>query len=357
LFFTIPSDGTVTASVEWTATAGNHTIYAVIEDLSTYEKAIASLPVSVGENIPSILILTTGDTNIYRFEPGQERTISVEVTCYLETVENVHLVVLDDQNLTIDLTVTPPRTMTDGETIKFYLRVKAPQLPEGVEKLEKDIVIQVVGDNGIFSNSEELDIVISESAISYLNPIVLTGAVAMGSVATVGAAAVAARRNENWKYLLLLLFAVPLYTRIHGKKTLDNFVRGQVYGHIQSQPGTHFNDIRKTLKLGNGNLAYHLRKLEKEGFIYSRRDKRYRRFYPVGVEVPEENGIILSKTQENILDFIEQHPQADQKEMAKELKESQQTISYNLNVLVREGFLREEKIRGTKHYEIMEENT
>jgi predicted transcriptional regulator len=178
-----------------------------------------------------------------------------------------------------------------------------------------------------------------------------------GSITSVGVAAFAAKVNENWKFLLLSLFGIPLYSRIHGKKTLENFVRGQVYGHIQSQPGTHFNDIRKTLKLGNGNLAYHLKKLEKEGFIYSRKDRRYRRFYPVGVEVPEEDGIILSKTQENILDFIEQHPQIGQKEIAKELKESQQTISYNLNVLVREGFLREEKIRGTKHYEITEENT
>ncbi|UCG69916.1 MAG: MarR family transcriptional regulator, partial [Thermoplasmata archaeon] len=98
-------------------------------------------------------------------------------------------------------------------------------------------------------------------------------------------------------------------------------------------------------------------KLEKEGFIFSKRDKRYRRFYPVGVEVPEGNGIKLSKTQENILDFIERHPRTSQKEMTKEIKESQQTISYNINVLVREGFLKEEKIKGTKRYEILDENT
>ncbi len=71
LFFIIPSDGTVTANVEWTATAGDHTIYAVVEDLSTHEKAIASLHVSVGENIPSVLVLKTGDTNIYLFDPVQ----------------------------------------------------------------------------------------------------------------------------------------------------------------------------------------------------------------------------------------------------------------------------------------------
>jgi outer membrane protein assembly factor BamB/DNA-binding MarR family transcriptional regulator len=354
---TILSDSSDSVSQSWVATAGNHTLYVIVEDLATGEEVTAFLPITVGENIQPILVLTTGDINIYRFEPGQERTISVEVTCYRQDVNNVRLVVLDDQNLTIDNTITPSITMTNGQTTKFYLRIKAPQLPDGVEKLEKDILIQAVGDNGIFSNAEELDIVVSVSAISLFDPFFVMGAVATGSLATLGAAAAASRRDENWKYLLLLTFAVPLYTRIHGKKTLDNFVRGQVYGHIQSKPGTHFNDIKKTLKVGNGNLAYHLRKLEKEGFIKSSRDKRYRRFYPVGIEVVEDDGIKLSQTQESILDYIEQHPKANQKEIAKELKESQQTISYNLNVLVREGFLTEEKFKGTKRYEIIEENT
>ncbi len=193
--------------------------------------------------------------------------------------------------------------------------------------------------------------------LGLFNPATIPGALVGGTITSVGAAAIIAKINENWKFLLLSLFGIPLYSRIHGKKTLDNFVRGQVYGHIQSKPGTHFNEIRKTLRLGNGNLAYHLRKLEKEGFIISKRDKRFRRFYPVGVEVPEEDGIKLSKTQENILDFIERHPKSNQKEIAKELKESQQTISYNINVLVREGFLKEEKIEGTKTYEIFDGNT
>jgi outer membrane protein assembly factor BamB/DNA-binding MarR family transcriptional regulator len=354
---TVPSDGTTIIDADWIAVDGSHTLYVIAEDTTTGEETTAYLEIEVGDNIQPILVLTTGDINVYRFEPGEERTISVEVTCYLQNVENIRLVVLDGQNLTIDHTITPPRKMGDGDTVKFYLRIRAPELPDGQDKLEKDILIQVVGDDGVYSNAEELDIVVAESAVSLFSPIFIAGAVAMGSVATLGAAAAASRRNENWKYLLLITLAVPLFTRIKGKKTLDNFVRGQVFGHIQSKPGTHFNDIRKTLKLGNGNLAYHLRKLEKEGFVHSTRDKRYRRFYPIGVDVPEETGITLSKTQDSILDFVEQHPKASQKTIAENLKESQQTVSYNLNVLVREGFLIEEKFKGIKKYTILEENT
>jgi parallel beta-helix repeat protein len=207
------------------------------------------------------------------------------------------------------------------------------------------------GESDLFNNDN------GKNNLDLFNPTIIPGVLVGGTITSLGAAAIIAKINENWKFLLLSLFGVPLYSRIHGKKTLDNFVRGQVYGHIQSKPGTHFNEIRKTLKLGNGNLAYHLRKLEKEGFITSKRDKRNRRFYPVGVEVPEEDGIKLSKTQENILDYIERHPKSSQKDIARKIKESQQTISYNINVLVREGFLKEEKINGTKRYEIFDENT
>jgi hypothetical protein len=264
----IGPDSFLIYSQSWTAITGNHTLYVVIEHNETTETLTSSFQLQVlDETLPS-LVLSLGDLNIYRFEPGEERTIFVEVTCYNKALNGVHLIVLDDQNLTIDSTVTPPRNMLEGETTKFYLRIRAPQLPEGKDKMEWDITIQAIGDGEIASNSEELDIVVSKDALSFFNPVILAGAVATGSLATLGAAAAASRRNENWKYLLLLSFAVPLlYTRIHGKKTLDNFVRGQVFGHIQSQPGTHFNDIKKTLQLGNGNLAYHLQKLEKEGFI------------------------------------------------------------------------------------------
>jgi DNA-binding MarR family transcriptional regulator len=197
-----------------------------------------------------------------------------------------------------------------------------------------------------------------EEVLSFINSPIAVGAAATGTLATIGAVAlILARWNENIKLSLLSLFALPLYTRIHGKETLDNFTRGQIFGHIESKPGMHFNEIKRKLKIGNGNLAYHLKKLEEEGYIVSKRKKRYRYFYPAGAEVPDEDGIILNKTQQSILDFAEQHPHFSQGEIMETLNESQQTISYNVNILVREGYLKEEKIDGVKRYMIEDEDT
>jgi DNA-binding MarR family transcriptional regulator len=341
-----------TLSQKWTASSGNHTIFAVVESRTTGERAIAQLPVTVGGYIDPLLVISTTDLNIYRFEPGQERTISIPVYCYQNTVENVRLVILDSQNLTINASIVPPITMNpDKGEYSIPISIIAPQLPEGVDKLEIEIKIQVVGDGGIYSNEEELDIVISESAVEFLDYTVIVGTAAIGSASLLGAGtAVAASRNENWKYLLFGLFAVPLYTKIKHNETLDNFVRGQVYGHVRSKPGTHLNEIRRTLKVGNGHLIYHLSVLEREDFIRSKKDGRMKRFYPTKMKIPEETGIKLSSTQQNILDYLETHPFSDQTRIVRGIGKSQQVVSYNLNTLIRTNLILEEKRRGKKVY-------
>ncbi len=159
------------ARIEWTPSSdGMQNITASVDCGLDYKADTETVTITVGGTGYPILVLDTGDMNIYRFEPGEERTISVDVTCYQTTVNNVHLVCLDDQNLSVDTTITPPRTMTDGETIVFYLMVQAPEQERG-DNTEFDIVIQAIGDEA-YSNAEELDIVITDNALSFLGLIV-----------------------------------------------------------------------------------------------------------------------------------------------------------------------------------------
>ncbi|MBI5000810.1 MAG: helix-turn-helix domain-containing protein [Euryarchaeota archaeon] len=149
--------------------------------------------------------------------------------------------------------------------------------------------------------------------------------------------------TEVGKYgLMRLLF--PLYTRVRKEEVLDHFVRGQIYGFIVANPGNHYNAIRLALSLNNGTLAHHLRTLEMQGFVKSRRDGTFKRFYPVNVMIPQEGGIKLSEMQLEILDLIRQTgvDGATQKFIADILGISQQTASYNLKVLERSGAVRME---------------
>ncbi|UCE38213.1 MAG: hypothetical protein JSW00_02960 [Thermoplasmata archaeon] len=262
-YITVPIEGSQPAKITYMAADGTHTIFVVVQT-NGFPNASASRNLTFGQNVQSILVLSTGDTNIFKFEPGQEQIITVEVTCYLQTVTNVHLVVLDDQNVTINASIIPARTMMDGETVQFDLRIKAPGLPEGVKKLEKVIVIQAVGEGGIFSNAEKLDIVVTKSTTSSQDPTLIIVAVVLVIIAVLGAVAVAKRRNKHQ--------------------------------------------------------------------------------------------IKLSRTQENILDYIKEHPKSSQEDTAEALKESQQAVNNDIDFLVREGFLSEEEDSGIKRYEILNEN-
>ena len=172
---------------------------------------------------------------------------------------------------------------------------------------------------------------------------------------------------EPSKYKLLSLFAVPLYVKRNHDKTLENFVRGQIFGFIQANPGTHYNYIKRALDLNNGTIAYHLNVLEQDEFIYSKTDRLYRRFYPKDPRIPPVNGngngddigidpgnrgnmdfqythVQLNPTQDKIIMIIQQSPGMTQKEIANVLGISTQVVNYNINTMAQLGLVKLERV-------------
>jgi predicted transcriptional regulator len=161
--------------------------------------------------------------------------------------------------------------------------------------------------------------------------------------------------TEFGKYGLLKLFFLPLYTRIKRERTLDHFLRGQVYEYIRLNQGAHYTSIKKHIGVNNGALTYHLQTLERQRFIKSKRDGRLKRFYPMGVKIQQEEGIQLSELQTSIIDTIRQMPGITQKEIAGMLNTSHQVVGYNINHLAHNKIIRTEKEgRKVRYYLISE---
>ncbi|MEE9116447.1 MAG: winged helix-turn-helix transcriptional regulator [Thermoplasmata archaeon] len=156
-------------------------------------------------------------------------------------------------------------------------------------------------------------------------------------------ASMAVASTESAGFSLFNIFAFPLYTRIKKDEVLDHFVRGQIYGYIVSNPGKHYNSIREKLQVTNGTLSYHLRTLEVQGFIKSRKESIYRRFYPIEMKFPRDKGVKLSDMQITILAALRRRPAPTQKDIAGDLGISQQVASYNLRILARKGFVQVRK--------------
>ena len=151
-------------------------------------------------------------------------------------------------------------------------------------------------------------------------------------------------------YVALLSLFMPLYVRLKRKDVLSHFTRGQIFGYIQANPGEHYNAIIQHLGLQNGVGAYHLKVLEREGFIKSLKDGIYKRFYPMGVRISEKK-LHLSRVQRDILGEIQKHPGITQKQISKLLDESKQVVNYHVKILEAAGLIRlERKGRETACY-------
>ncbi len=156
--------------------------------------------------------------------------------------------------------------------------------------------------------------------------------------------------TESGKYRLLSFLALffPMYTRIQKEDVLDQFVRGQIYGYIKTNPGVHYNQILREIGVKNGTLSYHLGVLEKTQLIKSRREGlKYRAFYPTDMMFPKEERFRLTELQVRIIDEITAHPGGTQKEISRRLGQKPQTVNYNVKVLEQAGLIRVQR-RGRK---------
>jgi predicted transcriptional regulator len=164
-----------------------------------------------------------------------------------------------------------------------------------------------------------------------------TAVAAAGVLVILGA--LAATEVGKWSLLGLL---VPLYSKLKKEDVLEHFTRGKIYGYIMANPGDHYNSIQKTLDIPNGTFAYHLRVLEKEGYIRSARYGTNRCFFPANMNLPPEEGV-LRAGQKLIVDKILEEPGISQKQIASSLGVSSATVNYHVKDLLKLGLVETER--------------
>ena len=146
----------------------------------------------------------------------------------------------------------------------------------------------------------------------------------------------------------LQFIIVPLFVRIKKDRVLDHFTRGQIFGFIKANPGTHYIAIQEHMELQNGVLAYHLAVLEREEYIVSEREGIYKRFYPKHMKIPQKERQ-LSRVQLDIISALRTHPGTSQNGLARMLGESKQVVGYHIRVLEKAKIVRvEREAQGTR---------
>lgn len=165
----------------------------------------------------------------------------------------------------------------------------------------------------------------------------------VGMLVFLGILAGAGMRMETVKYSLVLL-ALPLFSRFRKEGVLDNKNRYLIHGLIIDHPGIHFAGICEEFELPLGVATYHLDVLEREHYVRSARDGRFKRFYSTDTKIPDAK---LRKTPEEVreavLDIVRASPGISQKELVRELGIDRETVGYHVRVLIKDDQLAAKK--------------
>ena len=164
----------------------------------------------------------------------------------------------------------------------------------------------------------------------------------------VGAALFAGYKLEYIRYKLLLGL-VPLYSKLK-KKEIEKGVRFEIMGYLKAKPGANYTELKRNLDLNDGSLVHHLRILEREEKIYSKKVGKYKLFYVSSYRREPTIGDYLSPFQKRILEIVSKNPGIVNKNLARILDRSQTDISYHLSELARAGFLDKKKKGRHVHY-------
>jgi DNA-binding MarR family transcriptional regulator len=129
--------------------------------------------------------------------------------------------------------------------------------------------------------------------------------------------------------------------------------RGVIYEYIRGHPGTHVRGMARELRLGTGDLHYHLFWLEKHGFVKTKKSGFYRYVFPTMVFREEQEvllGVLTQETPREILLCLLLDSTMTQSDIARSLGHSQPTISWHIDRLVQLGMIsRRKPSTGTTH--------
>ncbi len=164
--------------------------------------------------------------------------------------------------------------------------------------------------------------------------------------------------SDRGRYLLLVTFFLPLYTRLHKDiaKDLEQMNnRGRIYQHIKENPGTDLIHIKKQVETGNGTTVYHLKVLEDEGYIIRKANQ-----YFMKTTKPPIFGNMKRPLKERsliIIDAILNNPGSTEKTLAHILQIPQQSVNRELNEMISYQIVRRGKTLGVFSYELADEFT
>ena len=121
-------------------------------------------------------------------------------------------------------------------------------------------------------------------------------------------------------------------------------IRRRILTLVERYPGLHLRDLARRAMLSESLAGYHLEALEREGFVQSKFDDFYRRFYPVQSAAPSAAdqqllGLLRQRVPAAIsIHLLEQSP-STHTTLTKKMGLAKSTLSYHISKLQAAGLV------------------
>jgi len=137
--------------------------------------------------------------------------------------------------------------------------------------------------------------------------------------------------------------------RIRRRNVLRNGKRKQIYNIILNNPSTHFRKITRMAGVGPNQCSWHLRILEKMGFIKSEHVGRYLTYRANNTDYDNSRRspttIIQNSTATKVLEYLLNHPDVKIAELPHALMMNRNTISYHIKKMRSSGLIQRNGVR------------
>jgi DNA-binding transcriptional ArsR family regulator len=196
---------------------------------------------------------------------------------------------------------------------------------------------------------------VSYGAVTVHYPWNAAVAVSLGALALAGAAWLLAQGKAVLGGAAGSLVAG--YARVQGEEILEHPGRAEVYERVKAFPGVNFVQLGAQVSFGASTLTYHLRVLEKNGYVHSVRDGRYLRFFDkrsghYSGERKTAVSALRNETTAAMARHIREHPGVPQCDLATAFSVTPSTVTWHMNRLGAAGLVEKQRDGAHSRYYI-----
>lgn len=151
-----------------------------------------------------------------------------------------------------------------------------------------------------------------------------------------GAAAAVANWLENAAVVLR-------YGRHDGSDPLEHETRERIHERVSAAPGRTLTELSEALDTPLSTVRHHVKVLERERVVVSRKLRGNRRLYPLGAEHAELAAALHEESSAAVLAALHDQGRATVGEVVDHVEKSYSTVSYHLSRLADEGLVVQER--------------